>query len=174
MPEIEFDARMKPLWLRLQLVATAMLVTEIIYLVVCLVIAYHLEDGEFRGFIVRGGDPGILGLLRIILLVLSFPFALGAFWMRSFAKRRKVTVTPTPGWDFPGTPEGEALARLTQAVMVSMAMAETPGIFGLVTFFMRGGFAWLGVFFAIAFLSKLLLMPQRSELRDMLDAGGKP
>ncbi|MHC4253862.1 MAG: hypothetical protein ACYS9X_32515, partial [Planctomycetota bacterium] len=49
------DARLKAAWVMLQLVAVAVLMTSVVYLVVCLLMAKYVhQDGEFRGFVVEG------------------------------------------------------------------------------------------------------------------------
>lgn len=175
------DPRLRVPWLGARLVAAAVLVTSIIYLVVCILIAEFLPtDGTFTGFVFSEGEtpPEVFDLARILLMAISLPMIGFAFFMRGIIKRRgpaplgsgaNSAFAPRGPMAPPDTREGRALDRLVQATLVSMAFAETPGIFGLVMFLVRGGFAWLGAFLAISFAAKLALFPRWSEVKEMVE-----
>ncbi|MHC4503108.1 MAG: hypothetical protein ACYTFI_07375, partial [Planctomycetota bacterium] len=160
MIDLENSPRLRKQWLLVRAVYVMVLITSAIYLVVCLLLAYVVSDGEFKGFIVQG-DDAFFAMLRIVLMVMSFPMAGLGFWVRGLMKRGRVpaglSVFLYPVPRVPSTPEDAALARLVQAMLVSMAFAEAPGIFGLVTFLLMGSLAWLVVFLVISFAAKLFL-----------------
>ncbi|MHC5056341.1 MAG: hypothetical protein ACYTKD_16705 [Planctomycetota bacterium] len=167
------DPRLRTPWMLAQMVALMVVITDIIYLVVCILIAYVIPgEGEFTGFVVPEGEvpPEAFPLLRIMLMGMSLPAVAAAFWVRGVVKRRGAVDANSPGpFPPPDTPEGKSLPRLIQATLVSMAFAETPGIFGLVTFLMMGGFAWLGVFLGISFVAKIALFPRWSEIEEIVE-----
>ncbi|MHC4251075.1 MAG: hypothetical protein ACYS9X_18295 [Planctomycetota bacterium] len=168
------DPRLRTPWMLAQLVSVMVVVTSIVYLVICIVIAHFLPlEGEFAGFVAPAEDEAgreFFGLMRILLMGMSLPSVAAAFWIRGLVKRRGAVATIPPGpFPPPDTPEGRSLPRLIQAMIVSMAFAETPGIFGLVMFLIMGGFAWLGVFLGISFVAKIALFPRWSEIEEMVE-----
>lgn len=168
MIDLESSPKLRRQWLLVKLMYVMVLITSAIYLVICLLIAHLGFDGEFEGFVMQG-DPAFFATVRIVLLVMSFPMVAAAFWVRALMKRGSVPAGMFPGVRVPATPEGAVIARLTQAMLVSMSFAETPGIFGLVTFFIMGGLGWLVAFLGISFAAKLFLMPSLTELQGMLE-----
>ena len=177
MIDLESSPKLRKQWLLTRLLSVMAVITSVIYLVVCLIIAQVVFDGEFKGleeFADAAQNNPAFPTLRIVLLVMSFPMAGLGFWVRGLMKRGRLPAVlsafMSPGLRVPSTPEDAAIARLVQAMLVSMAFAEAPGIFGLVTFLMMGSFVWLAVFLAISFAAKLFLMPSLSEVEEILEA----
>ena len=166
------DPRLRKPWMLMRLVALAVVGTSIIHLVGCLVVANFLPwEGGYTGFVFPDGaePPELFGLLRIALMGVSLPLVATAFFMRGVVKRRTSPLPARGPVPLPDTAEGKALTRLMQATLVSMAVAEAPGIFGLAMFIIMGNFAWLGGFLAISIVAKIALFPRWSEVEEMVE-----
>jgi len=161
------DAGLRQAWTVIRLVAAAVVVTDVIYMVVCVAIAQTgPAGGEFRGFLDMQGNE-TFDLLRTVFMAVSVPIAGVSLWVKAFIKRREAGGEPRlPAF---ATPEGRRAARLLGATLVSMSIAEVPGILGLVSFLLMGGLARLAVFLSISFATKLALFPRKSELDEMAD-----
>ena len=171
MDAAEDDRTLRPYWLRLRLLAAAILATDVVYLVVCLLIVRSVAAGEFKGF-VEPSEEALFRLLRVGLLVISLPCVGAAFWTRGLLKRKRRAsrALQVSNMRFPDTEAGRRLALLTQAMILSMSVATTPAIFGLTMFLIMGGLGWLGVFLAISFAAKLFLFPSEAEIDEMKEA----
>ena len=88
MDAAEDDRTLRPYWLRLRLLAAAILATDVVYLVVCLLIVRSVAAGEFKGF-VEPSEEALFRLLRVGLLVISLPCVGAAFWTRGLLKRKR-------------------------------------------------------------------------------------
>ncbi len=167
------DPRLRSPWMLAQLASVAIVITSVIHLGVCIVLA-HVASGEggFGGFIAPAEDASgieLYGMVRLVLAGISLPLVVAAFYARAAVKRRPATVQTRGPFPLPDTPEGKAVGRLIPATLVSMAVAEAPGIFGLAMFIIMGNFAWLGAFLGVAFVAKIALFPRWSEVEEMVE-----
>ncbi len=188
MPDLGLNKESRRLWKLLRVVAGAILVSEVIYLVACIVIARAVApDGAFRGFVEARGNR-VLELVPAALFILSLP-AIGfafrlkrsfkrrplpavrpAFWLKSFFKGREATAILGIPVAVPDTPEGRRVLRLFRATATSMYVATAPSIFGMFTFFITGDFIYLALFLGLSFVTKLFLFPRTAEIEEMIDA----
>ena len=150
------DKGMKTLWF----VWAAMLVSLLMYVFIC-----HQPGVGFKS--VEGSDFPI-GLLRNIF----FGAGAAAWLMTYFMRRSMLSVRagiskPKPvermvRWNAP-----PFFARYAAAVIVSLGLAESIGIYGFVLFLLGGGFKTLYTFIGISALAMVFYRPKREEMERL-------
>jgi F0F1-type ATP synthase membrane subunit c/vacuolar-type H+-ATPase subunit K len=150
------DKGMRTLWF----IWAAMLVSLLIYVFIC-----HQPGIEFKGV---GGTDFPIGLLRNIF----FGSGAAAWFMAYFMRRSMLSVRagiskPKPvermvKWDAP-----PYIAKYATAVIVSLALSESIGIYGFVLFLLGGGFKTLYTFIGISALAMVFYRPKREEMEKL-------
>ncbi len=150
------DKGMKTLWL----IWAAMLGSLLIYIFIC-----HQPGIGFKGV----GDTDFpIALLRNIF----FGAGAAAWFMAYFMRRSMLAVRPGISkpkpvermvtWDGP-----PFIAKYTTAVIVSLALSESIGIYGFVLFLLGGGFKTLYTFIGISALAMVFYRPKREEMEKL-------
>ncbi len=147
---------MQTLWI----IWAAMLVSLLIYVFIC-----HQPGIGFKGV---GGTDFPIGLLRNIF----FGAGAAAWFMAYFMRRSMLSVRaggskPKPvermvTWDGP-----PFIAKYTTAVIASLALSESIGIYGFVLFLLGGGFKTLYTFIGISALAMVFYRPKREEMEKL-------
>jgi hypothetical protein len=144
---------MQTLWI----IWGAMLVTLFIYIVVCHVL------GE--GFVSVEGSDLPIGLLRKILAGIGAVVLLVAYFMRrSMLSNQRGIPQPKPVEHTAGWNTVPYVAKYIAAVIVSLAMSESIGIYGFVLFLLGDSFQTLYTFIAVSALAMVFYRPRREEL----------
>lgn len=140
---------MQTLWI----IWAAMLGSLLIYVFIC------LQLGE--GFMGTGGTDLPIGLLRNIF------FCVGAvtFFIAFFVRRTMFSVRV-------GLPKSKLnaapfVAKYATAVIISLALSESIGIYGFVLFLLGGGFKTLYTFIGISALAMVFYRPKREEIERL-------
>jgi hypothetical protein len=150
------DKGMQTLWV----IWAAMLGSLLAYVFIC-----HQPGIGFKG--VKGSDF-ILDLLRNILFGVGVATWLLAYFMRrSMLSVRTGISKPKPvehmvQWDV-----SSYIAKYTTAVIVSLALSESIGIYGFILFLLGGGFQTLYTFIGISALAMVFYRPRREELERL-------
>jgi magnesium-transporting ATPase (P-type) len=138
----------------------AMLGSLFIYIVVCYVL------GE--GFVSAEESNLPIGLLRKILAVIGVVVALVAYFMRrSILSGKNRIPQPKP---VERTAEWNTIpfvAKYVAAVIVSLAMSESIGIYGFVLFLLGDSFQTLYTFMVVSALAMVFYRPKREELERL-------
>jgi uncharacterized integral membrane protein len=150
------DRGMRTLWF----IWAAMLVSLLMYVFIC-----HQPGIGFKGV---GGTDFPIGLLRNIF----FSVGIAVWFMAYFMRRSMLSVRagiskPKPvehmvKWDGP-----PFIARYATAVIVSLALSESIGIYGFVLFLLGGGFKTLYAFIGISALAMVFYRPKREEMEKL-------
>jgi hypothetical protein len=144
---------------------TALLVSLFIYVFVC-----HFFGAEIRA---NAGPDFPIGLFKKILYVVAlFTFAIAYFLRRLMLSGR---IASSQGSIVkPATPSDQPpyLAKYTIAVVVSLALSESIGIYGLVLFFLGQDFQTLYTFIAISALAMIFFRPKMEELERLVSVAG--
>lgn len=141
----------------------AMLVTLFFYIVACLI----LGEGFGR---VEGSDLPI-GLLRKILAGIGVVVLLVAYLMRrSMLSNQRVIPRPKPVERTAGWNTIPYVAKYVAAVIVSLAMSESIGIYGFVLFLLGDSFQTLYTFIAVSALAMVFYRPKKEELERLAAA----
>ena len=150
------DKAMRTLWL----IWAAMLVSLLMYVFIC-----HQPGVGFKNV----GESGFpIGLLRNI-----FFGAGAAAWLMAFFMRRSMLsvragiskqkpVERMVKWDAP-----PYIAKYATAVIVSLALSESIGIYGFVLFLLGSGFKTLYTFIGISALAMVFYRPKREEMEKL-------
>jgi len=150
------DKGMQTLWV----IWAAMLGSLLVYVFIC-----HQPGIGFKG--VKGSDFP-LGLLRNILFGMGVATWLLAYFMRrSMLSVRAGIPKPKPAermvqWNGPSY-----IAKYATAVIVSLALSESIGIYGFVLFLLGAGFKTLYTFIGISALAMVFYRPKREELERL-------
>lgn len=143
-------------WMITVLIWAAMLASLGIYLGIAPFIRQTLETPLV--------DPNVLEQMRLIL------FGIGVFTLISMGFIRKLLLKKAPGQrrsvDF-GGPE---LARYTTAMMITLALAESIGIYGFILYLIGSDVTDLFAFIGAAALAMLYYRPKKAEVEKL--AGG--
>jgi hypothetical protein len=150
------DKGMKTLWV----IWASMLGSLLIYVFIC----YQPGIG-LKGV---GGSDFPIGLLRNIF----FGAGAAAWFMAYFMRRSMLSVRagiskPKPvermvKWDAP-----PYIAKYASAVIVSLALSESIGIYGFVLFLLGDGFKTLYIFIAVSALAMVFYRPKREEMEKL-------
>ena len=140
------------------LITSLMLLALVVYVIICLVLGEKLQQplaSDLREFIksVLYGCAIITfplaGLLRFILLRLN-------------------QTMPLP--DEQADPIKFACSRYLRTVLVSAALFESIGLYGLIMFVLGDGYNTLSIFTGLAALGLLLYRPKQHELTTLCNA----
>ncbi len=130
-----------------QVVAAAIAAAPVVYFIVCLLLDQLVLE-EPGGFIGMTGVPS--GVLFGFGLITACGMALVAPRMRDAIIAQS----------------GKSLEIKIRAVILSMGLAETGAVFGLLYFLLTGNFILSLIPMAIAFVGTLLLFPSRRWLQE--------
>lgn len=140
---------------QVQIVAGAIMASVIVHAVV----GVWLTRG---GVLPEGGlmnaDENTLGLIGLVLVAAGAGAATLSFLVRRLLVQRLQN-------------EGATLQSILQAVIVSLAMAEAPGVMGLVLALLTGGLLLPAVLWGISFGVSLFHFPTRAWIENLLDGG---
>jgi hypothetical protein len=129
------------------------------------ILVAHLTEGKIR---IAEGAGEVFGLLKTVLLVLG----IGELVLIPLIRRlmlRPSFVSPVQGASTaPLTPQSyPAAAKYSAVLIVSLAIAETVAIYGLVLFFLSGDFSTLYLFAALGAAGMLVSRPKMDELEQL-------
>ena len=142
-------------------------VALVIYVIICHLIGDELAD--------IGYSNTTLLIIKIVLAVAAFSALVNAyFWRKSvltaWQKRPKSgfirlmftskTLVPTSSSD--------AAVKYTTATRISIAFAESVGIYGLILFIMSGEFVTLYAFIGVSALALFYFRPKFEELEQLV------
>lgn len=150
------DKGVRTLWV----IWAAMLVSLLMYVFIC-----HQPGVGFKNV---GGSVFPIGLLRNIFFGAGAAAWLMAFFMRrSMLSVRAGISKPKPvermvKWDAP-----PYIAKYATAVIVSLALSESIGIYGFVLFLLGGGFKTLYTFIGISAVAMVFYRPKREEVERL-------
>ena len=151
-----------------------MMVTRIIWagIFVCLfiyvIVCHAAAGGDFRNEI----SDVPLELMRNILFGVSIIVLSLAYFIR----RRIVSVEPGGIINRPSGPSSTHnlalfLPKYTAAILVSSALSEAVGIFGLVLFLLGDSFQNLYLFIGISAIALIYFRPKKEEIEKMAGVG---
>lgn len=147
---------MQTLWL----IWAAMLGSLLVYIFIC-----H-QLGERFGR-VEGSDFPII-LLRNILYAVTAAELIMSYYLRKFMlKGRSVTTEADIASRSSAVNQPSFVDQYTVIVIISLAMAESIGIFGLVLFLLGGDFKTLYIFIVVSALAMVFYRPKREELERL-------
>ncbi|MBW1999888.1 MAG: hypothetical protein JRJ29_18245 [Deltaproteobacteria bacterium] len=145
---------------RLWLIWSAILGSLLVYVFIC-----HQLGDELRANV---GPNFPLGTFRNILYIITIITLFLTYFFRKFMLSGKVgkseVKVPAPGLFGSQTP---FLSKYTTAIIVSLALSESIGIYGLVLFFLGGNFQTLYVLIGISALSMFYYRPKREEIEKL-------
>lgn len=150
------DKGMRTLWF----IWAAMLGSLLTYVFIC-----HQPGVGFKS---GGGSDFPIGLLRNIFFGVGAAAWLMAYFMRrSMLSVRAGISKPKPvermvKWDGP-----PFITKYVTAVIVSLALSESIGIYGFVLFLLGGGFKTLYTFIGISALAMVFYRPKREEMEKL-------
>jgi F0F1-type ATP synthase membrane subunit c/vacuolar-type H+-ATPase subunit K len=129
------------------------------------ILVAHLTEGKIR---VGAGIGEVFGLLRTVLLIIGIAELLLIPLIRRLMLRPS-SLTPVQGATAVAlTPQSHpAAARYTSALIVSLAIAESVAIYGLVLFFLSGNFGTLYLFAALGASGMIVSRPKVDELEHL-------
>jgi hypothetical protein len=137
-------------WLTIRILWGSLLASLAVYVIIAHVIG---SEGAV-GIEPEPGDAEWLAHApRYVLSVMSFGILAAAFIIRGAAGNPKSRISRTAGAYLP-------------IVIVSSALCESIGIFGLIIFLMEGQFLWLYVFVGVSAAAMILLRPRKRDLVD--------
>ena len=135
----------------------AMLASLLIYVLIC-----HLAGEQIRKV---PGPEFPIALIRNILTGLAGATLLLAYYMR------RVMLRVRPGGSVPDPPvhtgQPTALAKYTMAVIISLALCESIGVYGIVLFFLGADFQILYIFIGASAAAMYFFRPKKGELVEM-------
>ena len=135
----------------------AMLASLLIYVLIC-----HLAGDQIR----QAPRPEFpIALIRNILMGI----ATATLFLTHYMRRVMLRVRPEgPAVDLPlHTGQPRALAKYTTAVIVSLALCESMGIYGLVLFLLGDDFQTLYIFIGVAAIAMYFFRPIKEELVEL-------
>jgi F0F1-type ATP synthase membrane subunit c/vacuolar-type H+-ATPase subunit K len=138
-------------WLTICILWGSLLVALAVYLIIAHVMG---PEGAVR-IETEPGDPKWLAHApRYVLSVMAPGVLAAAFFIRRAAGNPKSRTSRTMGAYLP-------------MIMVSSALCESVGIYGLVIFMMEGQFLWLYGFVGVSSAAMILLRPRKRDLIDL-------
>jgi len=148
-------------FLILRIIWAAMLGTLIIYLFIC----YQFGD-QIRQ---PSGSQFPLATLRNILYgVAAVTLMLSHFLRRFMLTRRSGNCRPT-SMKFPSQSDiSPILGKYATALIVSLALSESIGIYGLVLFLLGDNYQTLYIFAGISAIAMFFYRPQKEELEQLI------
>ncbi len=136
------------------------------------ILVAHMTAGEIR---IGAGAAEVFGLLRTVLLILG----IGELVLIPLIRRLVLKgVRPPKTAAAMGTMGGShpAVAAYTSALVVSLAIAESVAIYGLVLFFLSSDFNTLYLFAALGAAGMIVNRPKSEELERLaadMKTGGR-
>jgi F0F1-type ATP synthase membrane subunit c/vacuolar-type H+-ATPase subunit K len=157
-PETDaIDKGLRTLWF----IWAAMLGSLLIYILIC----HQLGEG-FKG--TEGTDVPI-GLLRNILFGVAAAELIMSFALRRFMLKGRLNAFSRSS----AMSQPPFVGHYTIAVIISLALSESVGIYGLVLFVLGGGFQTLYTFIGVAALAMVFYRPKREEMEQLAMAYNK-
>jgi len=150
------DKGMKMLWI----IWAPMLISLLIYIFVC----HQLGEG-FKG---TGASNVPINLLRNIFFVVAAADLIVSYYLRRFTlkgRSRVAGVTAARGLFAQKQPA--FVSQYFVAVIVTLALSESIGIYGLVLFLLGGGFKILYTFIGISAVAMVFYRPKREEMEKL-------
>jgi len=150
------DKGVRTLWV----IWAAMLGSLLIYIF----ISHQLGEG-FKG---TGASNVPLGLLRNIFFGVAAADLIVSYYLRRFTlkgRTRAAGVTAARGLFAQKQPA--FVSQYSAAVIVTLALSESIGIYGLVLFLLGGGFKTLYIFIAVSALAMVFYRPKREEMEKL-------
>lgn len=142
------------------IVWVAMVGSQVIYIVIC-----SLIGDQIRGPI---GLDFPLVLLRNIFFCISIVTLITTHFIRKFILRKP---PGGPGAVSTSKPSPQDLAKIyakyTTAMIISLALCESVGIYGLVLFFLGGSFQAMYTFMIISAAGMFYYRPKREEIEAL-------
>jgi hypothetical protein len=146
--------------LTLWIIWAAMLGSLLIYIVICHQLGVGFKSAE--------GSDLPLGLLRSILFGMGAVALLIAYFMRrSMLSARTGFSKSKPGERMVGWNAPPFLAKYATAVIISLALSESIGIYGLILFLLGESFQTLYTFIVVSALAMVFYRPKREELERL-------
>ncbi|MBN2099764.1 MAG: hypothetical protein JW753_09225 [Dehalococcoidia bacterium] len=138
-------------WLTIRILWGSLMVALALYVIIA-----HVVGPEGAASIEpEPGDPAWLAHApRYVLTVIALGVLAAAFFIRRAASNPKSRINRIVG------------AYLSM-IIISSALCESVGIYGLVIFFMEGEFLWFYIFVGVAAASMILLRPRKLDLIDL-------
>jgi hypothetical protein len=150
------DKGMKTLWV----IWASMLGSLLIYVFIC------LQLGE--GFMGTERTEVPIDLLRKIFFGVAAADLIITYYLRRFTlkgRTRATGVTITRGLFTLNQPS--FVGHYTAGVIISLALSESIGIYGLVLFLLGAGFKTLYTFIAVSALAMVFYRPKREEMEKL-------
>ena len=146
-------------WLVLNMVWAAMLMTLVAYLVLFL-----FFGDRFPAAVTPGIPPQTL---RNAFLALSVATLIGTRYLRGFMlkKLKKPGAAAPPGGNPPLHP---VAAKYTTLVVISLAISESVGIYGVVLFLVSRNVGDLVIFIGLSAAAMIYYRPKKEELAGLL------
>lgn len=148
--------KLNKVFLTLNVIWASMLATLLIYLFVCL----YIQDT-----IVIKMQINSIENLRNVLYILAIITIVAIRFMKNAVLYPKHTVV-RPNTEDPNneTEPSKVLAKYTSAMMISLAMAESVGIYGVILFLLAKNTTDLYIFVLMAAAVMLFYRPKKDEL----------
>jgi len=150
------ERRLHILWM----IWAAVLITLFIYVFIC-----HLVAAASW----RGANPEIpLDLLRTILYCASIIVLLLARYLRRrILSARQGGFRKTPPTPASALNQAQFVSQYPSAIIVSCALSESVGIFGLVLFLLGDSFQILYLFIFVSVIALIYFRPKREEIERL-------
>jgi hypothetical protein len=150
------DKGMRTLWL----IWGAMLGSLLIYIFLC----HQLGEGFRSG---AGADIPIDLLRKIFFGVAAAALLTGYYLRRFLLKARSEAARSAMVRRAAALNQLPFVTQYTAVVIVSLALSESIGIYGLVLFLLGGGFKTLYIFIAVSALAMVFYRPKREEMERL-------
>jgi len=151
------DKGMQKLWV----IWAAMFSSLLIYILVC-----HQLGEEMRGDFVESGFP--FTLFKNILYGMVAVELIMIYYLRKFMLKGRPSAEKA---DNPGRlstlNQPPFVGQYTAIIIISLAIADSIGIYGLVLFLLGGDFKVLYTFIVISALTMVFFRPKREELKQL-------
>jgi F0F1-type ATP synthase membrane subunit c/vacuolar-type H+-ATPase subunit K len=148
--------------LNIQIIWGAMLFSLVIYLLVCHLFINNLPSEISSNF------P--LALFKNILLFISAVTLLTAVVMRRIMLTVKRGQSPMRSHQHTPAQYHPAVAKYMSAIIVSLALSESIGIYGFVIHFLSRDFHSLYIFLVISAFAMIYFRPRMDELTNLANA----
>ena len=131
------------------------------------VLVAHLTKGKVT---IGAGIGDVFGLLKIILLVVGILELLLIPYIKKLVLKGVRPPKTTAAMGIAGPGSHPAVAAYMSALIVSLAIAESVAIYGLVLFFLGGDFQTLYLFAALGACGMIVSRPKMDELEQLAAA----
>ena len=138
----------------------AMVGSLVIYIVICNLIGDKVRRPM--------GPEFPLALLRNILFGIGIVALISTHFIRKFMLGKK-SGGPGPAAPSPPSPQDQptVYAKYTTAMIISLALCESVGIYGLILFFLGGSFQTMYTFMIISAAGMFYYRPKREEIEAL-------